>query len=79
MDMADKVRENRVRRAAERQGLRLVKSRRRDPNAWDHGTYGLLSAETGALVWGVAGTNYGVPLDDVEHEITKPGGWWEST
>jgi hypothetical protein len=51
MDMDDKVRENRVRRAAERQGLRLIKSRRRDENAWDHGTYGLLSAETSAVVW----------------------------
>lgn len=37
-----KVRENRLRRAAGRQRCRLVKSRRRDPNAWDYGTYSLI-------------------------------------
>lgn len=35
----DKTRERRVRRMAERQGLRLVKSRRRDPLAKDYGLY----------------------------------------
>ena len=34
-----KIFENRVRRAAKRQGLRVVKSRRRDPRASDYGTY----------------------------------------
>lgn len=38
----DKVRENRVRRAAERRGLRLSKTRRYDPGALDYGTYRLL-------------------------------------
>jgi hypothetical protein len=38
-----KVRENRLRRAAYRQGLRLEKSRRRDPRAVDYGTDLLLS------------------------------------
>jgi hypothetical protein len=36
---AEKVRENRLRRAAERQGYRLVKSRRRDPMALDFGRW----------------------------------------
>jgi hypothetical protein len=35
MDTANKVRENRVRRAVARQGYRLVKIRRRDPCAID--------------------------------------------
>lgn len=35
--ISEKVRENRLRRMAERQGLRLVKSRRRDPRAIDYG------------------------------------------
>src|SRR5258708_27379853 len=34
---AEKVRENRLRRMAERQGHQLVKSRRRDPRAYDYG------------------------------------------
>ncbi len=35
----DKARENRARRAAERQGFRLVKSRVRDPLAVSYGWY----------------------------------------
>ncbi len=39
-----KVLENRLRKAAERQGLRLEKSRTRDPHAIDYGTYQLVDA-----------------------------------
>jgi hypothetical protein len=38
-----KARENWLRRTAERQQMRLVKSARRDPKAWDYGTYTLIS------------------------------------
>jgi hypothetical protein len=41
---AEKVRENRLRRMASRQGLQLVKSRRRDRRALDYGTYWLVDA-----------------------------------
>ena len=37
--MADRVRENRLRRMAKRQGLHLVKNGRRDPRATDYGTW----------------------------------------
>jgi hypothetical protein len=37
MDGDDKVRENRLRRMAQRRGMQLQKSRRRDPNAIDFG------------------------------------------
>ena len=37
--MGEKVRENRLREAAKRQGFRLVKSRRRDRLATDYGWY----------------------------------------
>ena len=37
LDDVDKARENRLRRAAERQGFRLVKSRTRDPLALAYG------------------------------------------
>ena len=40
--MDGKVRENRLRRQADRQGLRLVKSRRRDENAIDFQLYALI-------------------------------------
>jgi hypothetical protein len=47
MDQAKKVRENRLRRAAERQGLRLMKSKRRDPRALDYGMYWLIKGQRG--------------------------------
>lgn len=38
-DTAYKTRENRIRRVAERRGLTLTKTRRRDPQAVDYGHY----------------------------------------
>ena len=70
----EKVRENRLRRMAERQGLRLVKSRRRDPRAIDYGTYMLVNAEINGVVAGTAGTGRpNFTLDDVENYITQAG------
>jgi len=46
----DKVRENRLRRTAERCGLRLVKSARRDPKALDYGLYALVNPEHGGTI-----------------------------
>ncbi|MGI8681150.1 MAG: hypothetical protein ACR2JO_03250 [Mycobacteriales bacterium] len=39
MATSEKVRENRLRRMAARQGLSLSKSRRRDPRALDYGAW----------------------------------------
>jgi hypothetical protein len=58
----DKVRENRLRRVAERQGLRLTKSRRRDPRATDYGVYWLVDLRTNGLESPESGLN----LDEVE-------------
>jgi hypothetical protein len=72
-DKEDKVRENRLRRMAYRQGLRLVKSRRRDPRALDYGSYALFDAETGqALPGAVLGARLRFTLDDVETYLTTP-------
>jgi hypothetical protein len=46
----EKVTENRLRRAADRRGLRLAKSRSRDVNAVDYGLYALIDIETGGAV-----------------------------
>jgi len=62
----EKVRENRLRRAAERQGLLLKKSRRRDPRAIDYGTYMVVDAVTNTLTAGERMT-----LDEVEWCITQ--------
>jgi hypothetical protein len=67
-DTLDKVRENRVRRLAERQGLILRKSRRRDPRAWDFGSYWLIDADRNALVFPDV---HGGSLDDMERYLTS--------
>ena len=51
-----KVRENRVRRAAIRQGYRLVKSRRRDPRAIDYGAYWIVQPKPYAALAVLEGT-----------------------
>jgi len=69
MSDEDKIRENRLRRAAQRQGLALTKSRRRDPRATDYGTYMLVDAQTNTLAaWGLR-SGYGMSLDDVEDAL----------
>ncbi len=64
-----KVIENRLRRAAQRQGLRLVKSPRRDTRALDYGTYMLVHATTNAVVASGPQSGYGLSLDEVEDAL----------
>lgn len=70
MEQDEKVRENRLRRMAERQGYRLTRSRRRDPRAIDYGTYGISNQATNALEAGDPNHGYGLTLDDVERFLT---------
>ena len=67
----DKVRENRLRRKAERQGLILQKSRLRDPQAVGYGTYRLVDAATNSVeVWG-SQSGYGLTLDEIEAALNR--------
>lgn len=70
--MTDKVRQNRLRRMAERQGLALAKSRRRDPNALDFGGFMLVDGKTNAVVAGGDPVPYSLTLDEVEAWLTAP-------
>ena len=64
MDQGAKVRENRLRRMAQRQGLRLSRTRRLDPLATDYGTYHLVPAK---------GKPQGpFTIDEVEERLTSP-------
>ena len=63
MDDELRVRENRLRRAARRQGYKLHKSRRRDPLATDYQTYRL---SKGAAV------TKPMTLDELEKRLTTP-------
>jgi len=67
-----KTYENRVRREAERQNLRLAKSRRRDPRAWDYNTYRLVDHATNTVVSGNHETGYG--LIAAHEYLQRPGG-----
>jgi hypothetical protein len=68
----NKTRETRLRRAADRQGLRLERSRRRDPRAIDYDRYWILDLATGDVVAGAS--PIGRPawdLDQVETWLTS--------
>ena len=66
-----KIRENRLRNKADRQGLRLIKSRRRDPDAIDYGGYMLVDIETGGAVLGSGSFQFQADLDDVEEYLSS--------
>ena len=63
-----KVRENRARRAAERQGLWISKTRRRDRLAPDFGLWWIYDAETEKLV-----LRSGLTLTQLERWLRKGG------
>lgn len=69
----DKTRETRLRRLAARRGLRLQKSPRRDPRAWDFGTYQLVDDREGWVVLAnqQIGQRYGMTLDDIEEWLNR--------
>ena len=64
MAATEKARENRARRAAERQGFQLKKSARRDPLALDYGGYWLLSHNKI-----VVGGKNGTTLERIEDDL----------
>ena len=66
MTAKDKAMENRLRRKADRMGMRLTRSRRRDPDAIDFGCYALIDLENGGYCFGqnALGTP-GATLDEI--------------
>jgi hypothetical protein len=71
---SEKVRENRLRRMAGRQGYRLEKSRRRDPRALDYDRYYITDISTRTVVTGLIADRHGMSLDDVEAYLTRGPG-----
>jgi hypothetical protein len=68
VDNMMKVRENRARRAAGRQGLILMKARTRDPKATTFGKWWLVDPRTEGVV---CGGEFGVDLDRIEKQLEK--------
>ena len=72
----EKVRENRLRRMARRQGLSLLKSRRRDPLAIDYGGYMLVDSTSNSVVMGGDPFPHSATVDEVEAwlKVGRKGG-----
>ena len=69
----EKVRENRIRRVAERRGLQLHKSRRRDKDAIGYGGYMVTELGGNTVLMGAEGHEYSASLDEIEKALTE--GW----
>lgn len=65
VEQAEKVREIRLRRTAERQGLRLTRSRRRDVRALDYGKYWLYRGDEAVT------PAEGIGLDEIEAYLAR--------
>jgi hypothetical protein len=70
-DMTEKTRENRLRRMADRQGLRLMKCRKRDPRALGFGRYALLNVENNTVAAGAGRFGPELTIDEVEEYLTR--------
>lgn len=68
MEQDEKVKENRLRRIADRRGYKLTKSRSRDPQAIDFGLYAVIDLSTGGAVNSALANRWvhSWTLDDVE-------------
>jgi hypothetical protein len=62
----EKVRENRLRRAAARQGYAIEKSRARDPRTLGFGLWRVIDPTNNSIVAGWIPWDYSMDLDDVE-------------
>ncbi len=71
MAKAYKDRENRLRRMAEQQGLRLEKARRRDQPATGAGTFHLVNPSAGTPEYGDRNSGHGMSLDEIEAALTS--------
>jgi hypothetical protein len=65
------VREQRLRRVAERQGLTLLKSPQRDPGGDEYGTYMLVETDTATIKLSGSPAGFGLTLDDVEEVLAR--------
>lgn len=71
-DKAEKAREARLRRLAEAQGLRLEKSRARNPAIPGYGTYRIVDNVSNlVMAYNMAADYYGLDLDEVEQWLTE--------
>ncbi|BBX22948.1 hypothetical protein MTER_23590 [Mycolicibacter terrae] len=68
--------ENRLRRSAARQGLRLEKSRTRDPQGSDYGTYQLVDVATNTIAKCGSQRGYGLGLNEINQVLNEGSLSW---
>lgn len=71
MQPSQKVRENRLRKMAERQKLYVQKSKRRDKRAHDFGRYRIVDERNVIVVGGKDIGDFTMTLDEVETYLEK--------
>ena len=71
MATPEKIRTNRLRKMARRQGLRLSKTRRRDPRAIDYDGWMVIDMFTNRAVYGGQPYAYSATLDEVEAYLLR--------
>jgi hypothetical protein len=74
MTRVERIRDLTLRRMAERRGLKLKRSYRRDPLAPGHGLYKLVRTATGETVFGDGPGGFAATLDEVEAFLNRPRG-----
>ena len=73
-DQKIKVRENRLRRMADRRGLKLQRSPRRDTHALDYDLYALTDCEVGGSLYEHGPVSiFTLDLDEVEAHLAEDG------
>ena len=71
---SEKLRENRLRHLAERRGLRITRSRARDPRASDYGRYMLRDVNTRVIVAGASSAGRALwTMEDVASYLAGTG------
>lgn len=72
MEASQKIRENRMRRKLDRMGYRLIKSRRKDPDAFDYGLFAIVDQNHNSLMHeSLAGSIYALDLEEVDSWIEE--------
>jgi hypothetical protein len=67
----EKVMENRIRRVAQRRGLKVSKSRRRDPKALDFGGYMLVDIASNSVVLGGSPIAYSATIQEIDAYLNE--------
>jgi hypothetical protein len=67
----EKVMENRIRRVALRRGMKVVKSRRRDPKALDYGGYMLVDVARNFAILGGSPNAYSATIEEIDAYLNE--------